>query len=170
MFSGMFARIRLAASSAMGSVLGRLAVGVLLIIAAAFAVAALTLALIDHFGSQIAYLILAIGFASLGGLVAVLLSAKEDEAAAEEQARAVSASASASNSFINAETALAVATTLAPMLMRPSNLTSVFGSARFLIRNLPLLILALAVLILVFPFDRVPPLRADTSPQPSPGE
>lgn len=158
MFSGIIARARRAFNSAMGSVLGRLAVGMLFLVAAAFGVAALTLALIERFGTQSAYWMLAIGFALIGGLVAALLSAKEDEAAAEAEAQAAAPGAVAGN-LMSPENALAAVTTLVPMLMRPSSAATALGVVRFSIRNLPLLLLLALILVLVFPFEKMQPVR-----------
>jgi hypothetical protein len=152
----------------LGSVLGRLAVGVLFIIAAAFAVAAIALALIDQFGHQAAYWVLALGFAIGGGLAAALLSAKEEEAAEAQAEAELTGSASGASLLLNTDTALAVATTLVPLLLRPSSVSSAFAIIKFAIRNLPLLILAAAILVLLFPFDRMRPLRGAQSPA-SPG-
>lgn len=169
MFSAMMARIKRAISSALGSLLGRVAIGFLFLMGAGFGLAALTLALIDQFGAQLAYWILAGGFLIIAGLATAILSAKEEDEAAQAAADDAQSSAvsQVANSVLGSTSSLTALTTLAPMLLSSSSFSSSLGLVRFLLRNLPLVVLGALVLVLSFPFDRMGAARA-TPPRPPP--
>lgn len=155
MFSALTARFRRSVSSTLGSVMARIAIGVLFIFAAGFGLAALTLALIDRFGSQTAYWILAGGFAVLGGLAVAIVSAKEEDESAEAAQADAGTTAAVADAVFSPQNALTVASTLAPMLLHSSHASTALGAARLVLRNMPLLILALLITVLTWPFDKM---------------
>ena len=88
MFRGLINDAKAAAGSLVGKYLVRASVAVPFIVAIGFAVAAITLMLVDRFGAINAYLMVAGGFTLIGLIAALVVTVKEqEEEVAESQGR-----------------------------------------------------------------------------------
>jgi hypothetical protein len=152
MFESIINDVRRSASNLVATYLGRAVVAVPFLVAAAFAVAALTLALVDWFGAQTAYWIMAICFTLLGIVAGIVVSVKEQEA---EQAEAAEEAANPGPLAIAQDT-LAPAAALLPLLTSPIGLSAGFKVAKWGVRNLPLIVLAGVVTTLMWPLGKQP--------------
>ena len=89
MFQGIINNAKAAAGSMVAKYAVRASVAVPFIVALGFGTAAVTLMLIERFGHQNAYFMVASGFAVIGLLAGLIVRAKEhDEVIAEERATA----------------------------------------------------------------------------------
>ena len=134
------------AKSAAGSVVAKYAVrasvAVPFLVAAGFGIAALTLVLVERFGSLTAYGIMAGGFAALGLVAALAVTVKEQEeevadAAAEHNDTAEVATDAAAQAAVQLPLAL-----LGTLLTSPLGPGTALGGAKMIGRNLPLVVLA----------------------------
>lgn len=132
MFEGLLHRAQHALDSVLAKFLGRAAVAVPLLVAAGFGTAALTVKLTELYGQVTSYVAMAVIFALIGGLVAVIVSSTTEidtpEAAQEEGAT------SAVAPLLDKDVLLALLTTAGPVA-----LPRLIAMAA---RNLPLLIMA----------------------------
>lgn len=141
------------AKSAAGAVIAKYAVrasvAVPFVVAVGFGTAALTLVLVESFGSITAYGIMAAGFAAIGLIAAVAVTVKEQEevvadAAAEENDTAGMATDAAAQAAVQLPLAL-----LGTLLTTPLGPGAALGGVKMLGRNLPLVLL-LALLGFLF--------------------
>lgn len=151
MFRGLVNDAKAALSSLALKYLARASVAIPFIIALGFALAAISLMLIERFGSIAAYWIMAGGLAVVGVLAAVLVAAKEqEEEIADKQAEENDTAAVATD-------AAAQAIAQAPLVLLSSLLSSPGGSsmglslARVLGRNWALVLLLAAIAALFWP-------------------
>jgi hypothetical protein len=147
----MFRRLINDAKSAVSSVIlkyvARASVAVPFVIAAGFALAAVTLTLIERFGPIAAYWIMAAGLAAVGLVAALAVSVKEhEEEIAEEKAEQEATAEAATEVAMQAPLAL-----LGALLTSPGGPSSMLGLTRVIGRNLPLVILLIAVAALLWP-------------------
>jgi hypothetical protein len=106
-FAGLINQAKSAASHLVLRYAARLSVAVPFVIAAGFALAAITVMLVDRFGHVIAYWLLAGGLALVGVIATIVVSVKEhEEGVAEQQAAKTDTEA-----LVNDATAQAIAQT-----------------------------------------------------------
>lgn len=166
MFESMLIDVRRAASGLVISYLGRAVVAVPFIAAAGFATAALTLLLIDLYGAQMAYWLLAGGFTLVGVVGAAILSLKEQEA--EQPIAEEKAEQSEAGPLSVAEGAIApIAAALIPLLASPLGFSGTFKVGRWALRNTPLILLAAVLTMLFWPTGRsaVEEMAGEPSPE-----
>jgi hypothetical protein len=141
MFGSIFRRVEQKVDNKIDQALGRLGMGALFVVAAAFGVAALADYLIEMYGARTANMMLAGGFAVLGilaGLISWMRSAETAQpAAAAEAEEAAQSDAPSANPFddmsaADRELLLGVMSAAAPVAL--SKLIGLAG------RNLPLIV------------------------------
>ena len=143
------------AKSAAGSVIGkyaiRVSVAVPFLVAAGFATAAGTLLLIERFGAITAYVIMAGGFAAVGLIASAVVAVKEQEGVATDtKAEATDTADVATDAAAQAAVQLPIAL-LGTLLTTPMGPGLAAGSAKALVRNLPLVILVALIGLLFWP-------------------
>jgi hypothetical protein len=150
-FRGLINDVKSAAGSVVEKYAARASVAVPFIIALGFATAGVTLMLVERFGHRNAYFMVAGGFTALGLLAALIVWTKEhDEVVAEEQA------VKADTADVASDTAAATAVQiplalLGALFTSPAGPSSVLSLARVLGRNLPLVLVLVALGILFWP-------------------
>lgn len=156
----MFRRLINDAKSAVSSVVlkyvARASVAVPFLIAAGFAIAAITLTLVERYGAVTAYLMMAGGLALIGVVAATVVTVKEhEEEVAEEKAEEAAAPA------VSGEMALQVPmAVLGALLSSPVGPSTSLGLLRVIGRNLPLVALLVMIGALFWPTEAT----ADTEP------
>lgn len=150
MFRGLINDVKSAAGSVVEKYAARASVAVPFIIALGFATAGVTLMLVERFGHRNAYLMVAGGFTALGLLAALIVWTKEhDEVVAEEQAvKADTADVASDTAAAAVQIPLAL---LGALFTSPAAPSSVLSLARVLGRNLPLVLVLVALGILFWP-------------------
>ncbi len=167
MLEGVINDARRAASRLLATYLGRAVVAVPFVFAAGFATAAATLWLIDQFGTQIAYWIMALGFAIVGLIASVIVTVKEEEVeqAAEEEEK----EAAASSPLATAESVLAPAAMLLPFLNSSAGLSTSAKLAKYGLKFIPIMVLAALLTALLWPLGEQESKTGevpDTAPHP----
>jgi len=154
MFRGLLNDAKSAVSALIVKYLARASVAVPFLIAVGFAIAAITLMLVEQYGHITAYWIMAGGLALIGAVAALVVSVKEQEEDAAEQAAEESETATSSTTA-----AVAEAATQAPLAMLgalsalPIGPTSLMPAVRLLARNLPLVVLLALIAMLFWPAE-----------------
>jgi hypothetical protein len=153
----VFAGLANQAKAAIGSLLlkyvARASVAIPFVIALGFALAAITLTLVERFGHVTAYWTMAAGLAAIGLIAAIAVSAKEREEELTEQR------AEAANSQQMMSDATAQAITQAPLAMlgalfaSPGGTTTALKTARIVGRHWPLALLLVMVGLLFWPTE-----------------
>jgi hypothetical protein len=150
-FRGIINDAKSAAGSVVEKYAARASVAVPFIIALGFATAGVTLMLVERFGHRNAYFMVAGGFTALGLIAALIVRTKEhDEIVASEQA------AKADTADVAGDTAAAAAVqmplaVLGALFSSAAGPSSVLSLARVLGRNLPLVLMLVALGILFWP-------------------
>ena len=153
MFRGLINDAKAAAGSLVGKYLVRASVAVPFIAAIGFAVAAITLMLVDRFGAIEAYLMVAGGFTLVGLVAAFVVSVKEqEEEVAESQAEASDTSGVATDAAAQAAVQAPLAL-LGTLLATPAGPSLLAGGAKMLARNLPLVVLLALIGLLFWPSE-----------------
>ena len=153
MFAGLINQAKSAASHLVLRYAARLSVAVPFVIAAGFALAAITVMLVDRFGHVIAYWLLAGGLALVGVIATIVVSVKEhEEGVAEQQAAKTDTEA-----LVNDATAQAIAQTpvalLGAIMTMPGGAAGALSAARLLGRNWPLVVLLVMISALCWPTE-----------------
>lgn len=151
MFRGLIGDAKSATGSLVAKYLTRASVAVPFVIALGFATAAITLMLIDRFGSIAAFWIVASGFTVIGVAATRVVTVKErEEEVAEKQAEnrdtGVTSEAAAQ---VAVQALMALLGVLLSAPRTPSGLGELTAGAKMVVRNIPLVIL-LALLALLF--------------------
>jgi hypothetical protein len=150
-FRGLISDAKAAAGAVIVKYVARASVAIPFLIAAGFATAALTVLLVDRYGAQTAYWLLAGGFTLFGMVAALVVTVKEqEEEVAETKAEAEDTPAVAKEVAMQAPLAL-----LSALLASPMGPSSAFGIAKLLGRNLPLVLLLVMGGFLLWPRDPV---------------
>jgi len=149
MFLGLINDAKSAVGSLIAKYLARASVAVPFVIALGFATAAITLMLIDRFGSIAAYWMVAGGFIVIGLAATLVVSVKEhEEEVAEKQAESQDTAGVATDAAAQAA-AQAPMALLGALLATPLGPGTLAGGAKMVVRNIPLVVL-LALLALLF--------------------
>ncbi len=147
----MFQRLLRDAQSAAGAMvlkyLARASVAIPFVIALGFALAAVTVMLVQRFGHATAYWIMAGGLAVIGIIATITIAVKErEEQVAEQHAAHIGAPQMVSEVF--AQTPLAL---LGALFTSPGGATSALAVARLLVRHFPLVLLVVIIGALFWP-------------------
>jgi hypothetical protein len=151
MFRGLINDATAAVAGAVAKYAARASVAVPFVVALGFATAGITLMLVERFGHRNAYFMVAAGFTAIGFLAALIVRAKEHE---EVVAKAQSIKTDTGDVATEAAAAavaqipLALLGTLFNSAAAPSSL---LATARLLGRNLPLVVMLVALGVLLWP-------------------
>jgi hypothetical protein len=156
MFKGLLNDAKSAMGSLIARYLARASVAVPFLIAAGFAIAAITLMLVEQYGQVTAYWIMAGALAMIGALASLVVSVKEQGEEAAEQAAAETADSSASTATAAvaeaaAQNPMALLTMLSALPMGPASLVP---ALRLVARNIPLVVLLAAITFLLWPSEK----------------
>jgi hypothetical protein len=151
MFRALINDAKAAATSVVAKYLARASVAVPFLIAAGFAIAAITHMLIQRFGAVLGCWLLAAGFTLIGVVATLLVKVKEhEEEVAEQQAEAADtadvANEAAAQALMQAPLAL-----VGGLLSTPLGPKSVANGAKLILRNLPLVVLLGLIALLFWP-------------------
>jgi hypothetical protein len=149
-FAGLINQAKSAASHLVLKYAARASVAVPFVIAVGFALAALTVMLVERFGQVMAYWMVAGGLALIGVIASIVVSVKEhEEEVAEQQASKVD------TEEVSDATAQALAQTpialLGALMTMPGGATGALSAVRLLARNLPLVLLLVGIGALFWP-------------------
>jgi hypothetical protein len=150
-FAGLINQAKSAVSGLVLKYVARASVAVPFVIALGFALAAITVMLVERFGHVMAYWLVAGGLAVIGIVAAIAVSVKEhEEEVAEQQAEKTD-----TQEVVSEATAQAVAQTpialLGALFSMPGGAASALSVARLLGRNLPLVLLLVMIGALFWP-------------------
>jgi uncharacterized membrane protein len=162
MFRGLISDAKSAAGSLIAKYLARASVVVPFVIALAFATAAITLTLIDRFGSIAAFWMLAGGFIVIGLVATAVVTVKEQ---GEELAGKQIATQDAARAATGAAAQFAMQGLLAllgMLLSTPPRTATLAAGAKMLVRNIPLLVLLALLALLFWPNPPEGDAEADT--------
>ena len=151
MFRGLISNAKSAVGNLAAKYLVRASVAVPFVVAGGFALAALTVMLVQEFGSLTAYWMMAAGLALVGIIAAAIVSAKEhkDEAAQVEAEKAdIGASVSDAAAGAIAQTPIAL---MGAVFAMPGGAATALSAVRMLGRNLPLVVLLVLIVGLFWP-------------------
>jgi hypothetical protein len=151
MFRALINDAKAAAASVVVKYLARASVAVPFVVAAGFAIAAITHMLIQRFGAVVGCWLLAAGFTLIGVVATLLVKVKEHgEEVAEKQAAAADTGGVANEAAAQAlmQAPLALAGTL---LSTPLGPKSFANGAKLILRNLPLVVLLGLIALLFWP-------------------
>jgi hypothetical protein len=151
MFRALINDAKAAATSVVAKYLARASVAVPFLIAAGFAIAAITHMLIQRFGAVLGCWLLAAGFTLIGVVATLLVKVKEhEEEVAEQQAEAADtadvANEAAAQALMQAPLAL-----VGGLLSTPLGPKSIANGAKLILRNLPLVVLLGLIALLFWP-------------------
>jgi hypothetical protein len=156
-FRGLIRDAKAAAGAVILKYVARASVAVPFLIAAGFATAAITAMLVERYGSQAAYWLVAGAFTLIGAVAMLVVTVKEqEEEVAEAEAMSADTPEVAKEMAMQAPLAL-----LSALMASPMGPTSAFGIARLLARNLPLVLLLVVAGFLLWP--REPGTEAETA-------
>ena len=151
MFAGLLNQAKSAVSGLVLKYVARASVAVPFVIAAGFALAAITVMLVERFGHVMAYWLVAGGLAAIGGIAAIAVSVKEhEEEKAEERAEEADTEEVVSDATAQALVQAPIAL-LGALMTTPGGATSALSVARLLGRNFPLVLLLVMIGALFWP-------------------
>ena len=153
MFAGLINQAKSAASHFVLKYVARLSVAVPFVIAAGFALAAITVMLVDRFGHVMAYWLVAGGLTLVGVIATIVVSVKEHE----EEVVGQQAAKTDTEALISDATAQAIAQTpvalLGAVMTMPGGAAAALSAARLLGRNWPLVVLFVMIGALFWPTE-----------------
>jgi hypothetical protein len=153
MFRGLINDVKSAAGSLIVRYLARASVAAPFVIAAGFAIAAITYTLVARFGPIVACWLIAGGFTLIGLVAGVLVKVKEQE---EEVAEKDAENADTAGVASEAATQAAMQAPLAlvgALLSTSAGPQAIVGSAKVVLRNLPLVVLLALIALLFWPTE-----------------
>jgi uncharacterized membrane protein YhaH (DUF805 family) len=166
MFQGLINNAKSAVSGLVLKYVARASVAVPFVIALGFALAAITVMLVNRFGQITAYWTIAGGLALVGVLAAIIVSVKEHE---EEVAEQVSKNTDTEEVVSDATAQAMVQTPIALLgALFTSSPATALGGIRLLARNLPLVLLLVMIGALVWPTQPAAEELEDTDQQLKP--
>jgi hypothetical protein len=149
MFQGLINNAKSAVSGLVLKYVARASVAVPFLIALGFALAAITVMLVERFGHVTAYWAIAGGLALVGAMAAAIVSAKErEEEVAEQAAEKTDTEQVVSNAAAQAIVQTPIALLGALFTTSP---TTALNGVRLLARNLPLVLLLVMIGSLFWP-------------------
>ena len=165
MFRGLISDAKAAVGAVIVKYVARASVAIPFFVAAGFATAALTVMLVDRYGAQTAYWLVAGAFTLIGAVAMLVVTVKEqEEEVAAAEAVAADTPEVAKEVAVQAPLAL-----LSALLASPMGPTSALGIARLLGRNLPLVLLVVIAGFLLWPSQPKPDGEAEAAaPEPPP--
>jgi hypothetical protein len=149
MFQGLINNAKSAVSGLVLKYVARASVAVPFLVALGFALAAITVMLVERFGHVTAYWAVAGGLALVGAMAAVIVSARErDEEVAEQVAEKTD-----TEEVVGTAAAQAIVQTPIALLgaLLTSSPATAIGGVRLLARNLPLVLLLVMIGSLFWP-------------------
>jgi hypothetical protein len=158
-FAGLINQAKSAASGLVLKYVARASVVVPFLIALGFALAAITVMLVERYGQVTAYWLVAAGLAAIGSIAAIAVSAKEqeEEQLAEQADTGEVVSEAAAQAVTQAPIAL-----LGALFSMPGGASSALSVARLLGRNFPLVLLLVMIGALFWPTEETSVPDADT--------
>jgi hypothetical protein len=157
-FAGLINQAKSAASHLVLKYVARASVAVPFVIAAGFALAAVTVMLIERFGHVIAYWLVAAGLALIGVIASIVVSAKEhEEEVVEQQAVKTDTEEVATDAAAQALVQTPIAL-LGALMTMPGGVAGALSAVRLLARNLPLAVLLMLIGGLFWPTKDGEPL------------
>lgn len=153
MFRGLINDAKTAAESIVGKYLVRASVAVPFIVAIGFAVAAITLLLVERFGAIGAYLMVAGGFTLVGVIAALAVTVKEQEVEVADSQAAAGDTASVATDAAAQAAVQAPLALLGALFATPAGPAMLAGGAKMLVRNLPLVVLLALIVLLFWPTE-----------------
>jgi hypothetical protein len=155
-FADLINQAKLAASHLVLKYLARASVAVPFVIAAGFALAAITVMLVERFGHVMAYWLVAGGLALIGVIATIVVSVKEhEEEAAEQQAAKTDTEEVVSDAAAQALVQTPVAL-LGALMTMPGGAAGALGAARLLGRNWSIVLLLVVIGALFWPTEDAP--------------
>jgi hypothetical protein len=155
-FAGLITQANSAASHLVLKYVARASVAVPFVIAAGFALAAITVMLVERFGHVMAYWLVAGGLALIGVIASIVVSVKEhEEEAAEQQAAKTDTEEVVSDAAAQALVQTPVAL-LGALMTMPGGAAGALGAARLLGRNWSLVLLLVVIGALFWPTEDAP--------------
>jgi hypothetical protein len=150
-FAGLINKAKDAASHLVLRYVARASVAVPFVIAVGFALAAITVMLVQRLGHVTAYWIMAAGLAAVGAVAAIAVTVKEhEEEAAEQKAEQADTQTVVDDAAAQALTQAPVAL-IGALLTSPGGATTALKVARILGRNFPLVLLLVMIGALFWP-------------------
>jgi Na+/melibiose symporter-like transporter len=150
-FAGLINNAKAAVGNLILKYVARASVAVPFVIAAGFALAAITVMLVERFGHVTAYWSVAGGLAAIGLIAAVIVSAKEHkEEVAEQKAEQADTEEVVSDATAEAMVQAPLAL-LGAVFTMPGGATTALSVARVLGRNYPLVLLLVLIGALFWP-------------------
>jgi hypothetical protein len=168
MFRALINDAKAAAASVVVKYLARASVAVPFVVAAGFAIAAITHMLIQRFGAVVGCWLLAAGFTLIGVVATLLVKVKEHgEEVAEKQAAAADTGGVANEAAAQAlmQAPLALAGALASTPLGPKTLAN---GAKLILRNLPLVVLLGLIALLFWPTQPAATAEEQDQEEPPP--
>ena len=160
MFRGLINDAKSAASSVILKYVARASVAIPFLIAAGFAIAAITVMLVNSYGHVTAYWIMAGGLAAIGVVASLVVSVREhEEEVADEQAQQTDTSEMAAEVAKQAPLAM-----LGALFAMPGGGTTALKVAQVLGRNFPLVLLVVLIGALFWPAEPVPEAQENVEP------
>jgi hypothetical protein len=161
MFAGVINQAKSAASHLLLRYIARASVGIPFVIAAGFALAAITMMLVERFGHITAYWLVAGGLAAVGVAASIVVTVKEhEEEAAEQQAAKTDTQEvvheATAEALLQAPIAL-----LGGLITMPGGAAGALGAARLLGRNWPLVIFLVLIGALFWPSEDTGDVNVD---------
>jgi hypothetical protein len=166
-FAGLVNQAKAAVSSLLLKYVARASVAIPFVIALGFALAAITLMLVERFGHVAAYWSMAGGLAAIGLIAAVAVSAKEHEEELEQQEAEVANQQVMSNATAQAITQAPLAM-LGALFSMPGGTTIALKAARIVGRNWPLALLLVMIGVLFWPTEGDGATADSAKPAPNP--
>jgi len=166
MFQGLINNAKSAVSGLVLKYVARASVAVPFVIALGFALAAITVMLVNRFGQITAYWTIAGGLALVGVIAAIIVSVKEHEEEVAEQV----AENTDTEEVVSDATAQAMVQTPIALLgaLLTSSPATALGGIRLLARNFPLVLLLVMIGALVWPTQPAAEELEDTDQQLKP--
>jgi Na+/melibiose symporter-like transporter len=150
-FAGLINQAKSAASHLVLKYVARASVAVPFVIAAGFALAAVTVMLVERFGHVTAYWLVAGGLALIGVIATIVVSVRDhEEEVAEQQSEKTDTGELVSDATAQALAQAPVAL-LGTLMAMPGGAAGALRAARLLGRNWPLALLVVAIAALFWP-------------------
>ena len=161
MFAGLINQAKSAVTGLVLKYVARASVAVPFVIGAGFALAAVTVMLVERFGHVMAYWIVAGGLAAIGVIASIFVTVREQE---EEKAEQLAEETDTGEVVSDATAQAAVQAPIAllgTLLTTGGGATSALQAARLLGRNFPLVLLVVLIGALFWPTKEEVPAEAD---------